>query len=163
MESGAWRDALEDDNTSGGQLHGDLPLARFVRVSVRPPAACPPALLEPSCALTACVRASVAPPQMWVLGDAPKNTRLKDRDRADFGVEHGFYSTASNRRGCIFPLFKLSEDGEGVLSTILSSDAEYDRSLIPAEPEDVVEEALAHIRAGTFQVSEQGAVSKPAQ
>ena len=34
FEHGIWRDATDEDNTSGGRLHGDLPLARAVRVVV---------------------------------------------------------------------------------------------------------------------------------
>ena len=61
--------------------------------------------------------------------------QLKRRPREDFGVEHAFYCSASNRRSFTFPLFKLTYAAEGLLKTMLKSDVNYDRQLLPDDPE----------------------------
>jgi hypothetical protein len=66
-------------------------------------------------------------------------------------IEHGFYATSSNRRSFVFPLFKLSEDGERFLKRLEASDVAYDRILLPADPADVAQRFLEEIQAETFE------------
>ena len=89
--------------------------------------------------------------QLWVKPSAPSNVQLKRRPREDFGVEHAFYCSASNRRNFIFPLLKLPYPAKRLLETMLKSDVGYDYKLLPADPEDVVADALAAIHSGEFE------------
>ena len=76
---------------------------------------------------------------------------MKNRAPEEFFVEYGYYATASNRRAFIFPLFKLSDDGESILKVINSSDADYDRVLLPVERVDVLDRFLLEIKEDKFK------------
>ena len=90
--------------------------------------------------------------QLWIKPDAPSR-QLKHRPREDFGVEHAFYCSASNRRQYIFPLFKLPDAAVRLLQQMLKSDTDYGHVLLPSDPEDTLLAALkaikmtAHLRA----------------
>ena len=89
-------------------------------------------------------------PQAYIRSDAPKGVRLKNRPREHFVFEHAFWAMASNRRQYIFPLFKLSSDGEQFLNELESSNVEYDRELLPADPDDLEQRFVDDISSGAF-------------